>query len=811
VAVTLSSAMTAPDAPPPDVPPPDAPPPDAPSGETQGSLREVAVRSGAYLAGREGVGMVVRLAGLVVVVRQIGPSAFGIYSAAAAFVFFAAALAQMGAEVFLIRMPGPLPRRKYDEVFTFLLCTSAIVVAVGLGLSYAAGPWLRPVGVATPMRVLLLSVPINILWAPAQACIERKFAYRRMGLLELGGDVALYGTAVPLALRGAGAWSLVAGYFAWQAWLLVGSAVLAGQRPRLAWSSEASRALLRHGRSYAASTWIQGARSSVITLIVGTLAGAAGVGYVNFAQRLVTTLNFTTRGVHRVGMVAISRASKGAPERLAGAVEEGTLLLMLVAALPFAAFGLVAHWAIPEVFGRDWLPALPLYVLLALWAVLRVPVTVQRTLLYAHGRNAPPAVTSMIELVVVSGVSIVAVHALGIVGFGIASVVAVGSTAYTHHAARKLVAVRYRRLVVPLLGLVPPVLVPLLPMPWAFALLVTPVMLVVQPSTRREVCGLVSTARTIVSRRRATAQPAPRAGATAPVALPYHRVLARAPVEVMSPLLLAPAPGDGLAEGERDVALDGRSAHRVYAGHHRWEPPSPSPLPTWGWDGGRPAPGGAGVAASFHAEPPGAATRTWAVDAGRSATPGPMVAGPMIPGPVVAGPMVAGPVAWPDPVLELLLENDPVTGLPSAGVLLARTGRLLGAARRGGWQLLVVAIGVGKTGVAGVLAPPSERVLATAAAALRAELRFDDPVARIGPSMFVAAVAFVPGGVGGPEIAAHLRSAVAAAVAAPHAGSHDGAADHLDGGVRVSHVVTALPSDEEADDLVRKAVDGARA
>jgi len=78
------------------------------------SLRETAIRSAAYLTGREVVGVGIRLIGLVLVMRRIGPSDFGIYSAAAAYVVLPATLAQMGAEVFLIRQPGALERRRYD-------------------------------------------------------------------------------------------------------------------------------------------------------------------------------------------------------------------------------------------------------------------------------------------------------------------------------------------------------------------------------------------------------------------------------------------------------------------------------------------------------------------------------------------------------------------------------------------------------------------------------------------------------------------------------------------------------------------------
>jgi hypothetical protein len=241
---------------------------DSPSDEKEGpprvsELRTLAVRGGSYLLGREAIGGGVRLLGLVLVVKLIGPADYGIYSAALAFVLWVVTLAQMGTETYLIRQAGELEPARYNYAFTFLLCTSLLSTGIAESLTFAVAPLLRPTGVLIPLRILLLSIPINVLWAPAQAAIERAFRYRVMGLIELGGDVALYGTAVPLAFLKFGTWSLVIGCFSWQAWLLVSSTLLAGLRPRLKWSRAEVRDLLNHGVSYASARWIGQASSLV--------------------------------------------------------------------------------------------------------------------------------------------------------------------------------------------------------------------------------------------------------------------------------------------------------------------------------------------------------------------------------------------------------------------------------------------------------------------------------------------------------------------------------------------------------------------
>lgn len=770
--------------------------PAAPPGQgAQGfSLRQVAVRSGAYLAGRELAGMVVRLAGLVVVVHAIGPASFGIYSAAAVFVMFALGLAQMGVEVLLVRTPGEVSSRRYAECFTLLLVTSALVTAAGIGLTFALAPWLRPVGVVLPLRVLLLSVPVNVLWAPAQAAIERRFAYRRMGLLELGGDVVLYATAVPLALAGFGPWSLVIGTFAWQAWLLAGSIALSGVWPRLAWSTATAREVLRHGTSYSLAGWVADLTQSALTLIVGALVGAAGVGYYALALRLVRTLAFTSRGVHRVGMVAVAQAKERTAGRLAAALEEGMLLLLVVTIVPLAGLGLTAHWVVPAVFGKRFAPAVPLYALVALSSALRMPAIVQRTVLYAYGRNVAVLVANLADLVLTCTAALVLVRAFGVVGCGEAALVGVASVACTHAATRRVVPVRYRRALLPAAALLPLLAAPLVPLAWVPATLVPPFLLLALPAGRREADWFVRTLRSALSRASPSGtapRPAGAGGAVPDPALvgavpapapAFAAVPSRAPAAAPTATCIPLAPSTPSEERGADMTQNGNGNANGSSSHGADWTADVAPLRMGEI-------GAAALAASWEGHDAGPATGSIfeppaAVYGQAPAAPGAAPDGFFDPYDPVAGP--AG----------LLSESDALSGLPSAGALLARLGRLLSVSGTG-WQLLVGAVHVAVGEGWAALGAPRPVVVA-AADALRTSLRFDDPVARVGPATFAFAMPFLPGSRSADQIADHLRADVARAVS--------GAAVGEAPAVEVGHVVASLPTEEEADELVRRAV-----
>ena len=435
-------------------------------GESSGSLRQRALRGGAFMVGREGIGVAIRFVGLTLVVRLIGPASYGVYAAAAAFVAVAALSAQGGAEVFLIRQRTEPSSDLYAQAFTYLLVASVVVTAVSIGLSFAAKVVVRSEADLDVFRVLVLSVPVNVLWAPAQAAIERRMNFAQIGTIEAIGDFVLYAVAVPLAFAHSGPWCLVAGFIAWQTWLLVASWAVSGLKPRLRWSSATSSQLVLHGTSYAASSWIDSVGALVVPVVVGSYAGAAGIGLVSFANRIVDTASFAQRSGWRVGIVSMSQVSDN--ERLRRGLEEGALLQFLVLALPFTAIAVAARGMVPVLFGHQWSPAVAVMALLGLSAVLRAPIIIQTTLLYAKGRNNPVILATTIRVCAVAAASVLLVPSVGIVGYGIASLLAPVSVLYTDVIVRRhLVRFSYRALVPFVLGLVPIMTIPLVPLPWS--------------------------------------------------------------------------------------------------------------------------------------------------------------------------------------------------------------------------------------------------------------------------------------------------------------------------------------------------------
>lgn len=419
------------------------------------SLRGQALRAALYLSLREIGGIIIRLLGVVALTRLLGPTRYGLYAGAAAIVTALATFAQLGAEINLIRREDEPDRRDYDETFTVLLITTAVACAIGFALSFEVGNWIGDSRYVGPLRVLLISVPVNVLWVPAQAKLERALQFKRLAWVELGGDVTLYGVSLTLAFGGAGVWAPVAGYIAWQSWLLVGSCVSAHYLPRVAWSRAGMRQIVSWGGRYSVGSWLRQLEVIVSPLVVGRFVGAAGVGYVTLVLRIVDTLSFPARASWRLSIVAFGRA-QGDLSRVRRGLSETMALQVLTLGPVLAVFSLLAGLIVPLVFGNRWTPAVALFPYVALYNLANALFNVHVLILYVSERQFAVAKIYAVRLLLFVLAALVLVPALGIIGYGIASVATLLAFPFSDREIRNVVPADYGRVAPWVCAFIPP-------------------------------------------------------------------------------------------------------------------------------------------------------------------------------------------------------------------------------------------------------------------------------------------------------------------------------------------------------------------
>ncbi len=465
------------------------------------SLRALALRGGAYLFLREAVGLALRVGGILVLSRLIGPTNYGLYAVPLAVTTVLATVGWMGADVFLIRQASEPPQRLYHQAFTFLLVSGTLVAALGLAATSLAGPGLLDPRYQAPLRVMLLTLPVNVTWIPAQAMLERRFDYRRLARIEIGADLTFYGGALLLAWRGAGAWSPVVGYCCMQVWMLLAGCALARYRPRLAWSGGFVRELLGYGFSYSMSNWVLRLRLLVAPLVVGHNLGPQAVGHVALAIRMVDNLGFVTRVTSRVSVVALANLQHDLA-RVRRALEEGMALQLLVLGALLGGFAMVADWLVPLLLGPAWARTLAVYGFLAAGSVVYAVFALHQSLLYVLRGSADVVLWAILYLVLLAGAAVVLVPRLGLAGYGWAELVSLASYVVLHRSVRRRVQFSYRGVLPWAVACGPPLLAVAVPFPWRLLLLLGAAVVALTPGARRQALAYAGYLKLAVSRGR---------------------------------------------------------------------------------------------------------------------------------------------------------------------------------------------------------------------------------------------------------------------------------------------------------------------
>ena len=112
-------------------------------------LRQQVLRGSFYLVGRQAVALVVSLAGVAILVRQIGPTNYGLYTAASSIVFVLASVGTFGLDVYLVRREQVVTKLDLDQAITLLLLSATVLTAGTIDIGPAAPGSLRPTSIRT--------------------------------------------------------------------------------------------------------------------------------------------------------------------------------------------------------------------------------------------------------------------------------------------------------------------------------------------------------------------------------------------------------------------------------------------------------------------------------------------------------------------------------------------------------------------------------------------------------------------------------------------------------------------------------------
>ena len=403
-----------------------------------------AVRGGAYLAARYGLGVFVSLGNMLVMTRWIGPHSYGVFVTAIGLAAFLSTLARAGLDTYLVRS-DPAPEKKtYDIASTLILGISSGLVLAGVAVAPLLIRWYGSREFVLPYMLLLITVPLTGLSGLPIAKLERSLDFGRVAGIELAGQFLGLLTAALLAWSGLGVWAPVFGQVTAQLYVLIAASVTARMVPRLRFESGQAREMLAFGIGLTASLRTWQLRTLINPLLVGRFAGAEGVAYVALALRIAEALGTIRLAAGRMAIAALSRLQFQAAE-FRTTLERAMGLQIITLGPLLCAFAFAGPFAVRHVMGARWMPSLAVYPFVAAGVLANSVYNLQASALFVLGRQWTVMWSYLTHVALLGVGTRLLLPRLGIAGYGWAELLACIAYFLIHVGLARVVVISYRR------------------------------------------------------------------------------------------------------------------------------------------------------------------------------------------------------------------------------------------------------------------------------------------------------------------------------------------------------------------------------
>ncbi len=446
------------------------------------------VRAAAFLTGRMVLSSIIGVISVVLITREIGPGAYGLFVSVQAVMLYLGILAGLGVNVYLIRSEEEPDRATYHQAFSLVAVSSLLLCGLGLAFLPVLETWLDRSDLRAPYLVMLLSLPMFSLTQPALALMERKLNYRSVAATELSSQILFALVAVSLAYGGAGVWAPILGHVARQGSACLLACLLAGIWPRPRWSRSQVAEMTRYGLGFSASEWIRELRRLVNPMVVGGALGLEAVAVVNLANRIVEVLAFVREAANRLAIVAMAKVQQDR-ERSARMVDEAMLVQTILLGPALAGFATVGPWLLTQIYGSEWDGIFIVYPFIALGVLVNAIFNMHASQLYLRRQSLDVGLFHLVHVLSFAGGAFLLIRGYGLIGYGLGEMVALASYALLHWRVLAFVRPRYGRVAPWLLACIPPLFVPFFDDSIRLLLWLPLLVLLLLPWSRRQIYG----------------------------------------------------------------------------------------------------------------------------------------------------------------------------------------------------------------------------------------------------------------------------------------------------------------------------------
>ena len=402
------------------------------------TVRDLLVPGAVHMAGRLVATTVLKIVGLLVITRLVGPQHYGAYVVAFGIYSFAVQVGEAGIVTALVRRAEEPPETGWRTAGT-LLAAAALILALLLAmLGQAIADYAAAAEIAWLLPLIAVALPLQLLTGVAIGRLERRLDYRLVARVELSRDLVYYLLAFALAATGWGATALGSALLAQHACGFMLAHRLAGRWPGFGFDRLEARALLRFATGFSGANLLWQARSLVLPLIAAPLIGPAATGVAGLTVGIVQALSAAMNIIWRMGVASLARVQGDAVSMAAG-IGAAMRLSVLAAAVPLLGFGWLGGMLVSSLFGERWAAAVTLFPFVAtayLTAALFRPHSAALTALSRHGALA---VFHAVHLAVLALATLLLVPRFGLIGLGLAELAAIPAFVLLHWQVRRII------------------------------------------------------------------------------------------------------------------------------------------------------------------------------------------------------------------------------------------------------------------------------------------------------------------------------------------------------------------------------------
>jgi len=358
------------------------------------------------MLGRQVFIQVFTFAGGIVLARTLTPEIFGVFGIATFFIHTLALFGDFGLAPSLVQRKDELTEKDLQVAFTLQqVLLTLVAVAVWLGAPYflLIYPDLGGSEITWLIRVMAVTLFLQSWRSMSVLQMERHLNFKRIAWIEIVEALSYQALAVGLAVAGFGVWSLVWATLT-RAVLGTGLAFAASPwRVRLAWDYGKAKEILRFGLPFQAGSILNSAGGWVTPLLVGTLIGPAGVGFLTWAGSNGRKPMLLLHNISRVSFPHFSRLQNN-PEALVDSYERYLTIPLFLCGLWVSTIAVSADELVPIIYSDKWAPGVLALQLFAGFLALQAATLMTGTLLRSTGRvtcaTCITAITSVLQIMV---------------------------------------------------------------------------------------------------------------------------------------------------------------------------------------------------------------------------------------------------------------------------------------------------------------------------------------------------------------------------------------------------------------------------